>query len=130
MAEFENFKRRTARERAELIQTAAKDTILPLLEVLDDLDRAEKLMENVNDADAIQIIEGNKLVFTKLRNVLYNRGVKAMESVGTTFDTEKHEAITQVDTGGNKKDIVLDEVEKGYYLNDKLIRFAKVVVGN
>lgn len=130
MAEFDNYKKRTAREKVELIQTAARDTIIPLLDVLDDIDRAEKQMENINQDDAPQIIEGNKLVFTKLRNILTSRGLKVMESIGTAFDTEKHEAITQVDTNGEKKDIVLDEVEKGYYLNDKLIRFAKVVVGS
>ena len=128
MAEFENFRRRTAKERLELIQTAGKDVIVSLLDVLDDCDRAEKQMQANTDI-ALQK-EGILLVFNKIRNTLQSKGVNAMESVNTVFDTEKHEAITEVHAP--KKDMigkVLDEVQKGYYLNDKIIRFAKVVVG-
>jgi molecular chaperone GrpE len=128
MAEFDNFRRRTAKERLELIQTAGKDVIVSLLDVLDDVDRAEKQLQS-NDDLAVQK-EGIQLVFNKLRSSMQSRGVKPMESVNTEFDVEKHEAITEIPAPSEElKGKVVDEVVKGYYLNDKLIRFAKVVVG-
>jgi molecular chaperone GrpE len=126
-AEFDNFKKRNARERLELMQTAGKDIVVSLLDVLDDCDRAEKQIEATPDAE--QVKEGVRLVFNKLRKTLEARGVKAMKSIGTEFDVEKHEAVTEVEAGKDKKGKVVDEIMKGYYLNDKLIRFAKVVVG-
>jgi molecular chaperone GrpE len=126
-ADFDNFKRRTAKERIELSQTAGKETIVSLLEVLDDCDRAEKQMKATQEIAALT--EGTLLVFNKLRNILQQKGLKAMESLHTEFDVEKHEAITEVEMGDNLKGKVVDELEKGYYLNDKIIRFAKVVVG-
>ena len=129
MAEFDNFRRRTAKERLDLIQTAGKDVIVSLLEVLDDCDRAEKQL-NTNADIAVQK-EGVQLVFNKIRSNLQSKGVKAMESIHTEFDVEKHEAITEIPAPTPElKGKILDEVMKGYYLNDKLIRFAKVVVGN
>ncbi len=128
MAEFDNFRRRTAKEKLELMQTAGKDVIISLLDVLDDCDRAEKQLEATDDI-ALQK-EGILLVFNKLRTTLQNKGVKAMQSINTDFDVEKHEAITEIPAPSEKmKGKVIDEVEKGYYMNDKLIRFAKVVVG-
>ena len=126
-AEFDNYKRRTAKERIELIQTAGKDVIVSLLDVLDDCDRAEKQMQSTDDVAPIK--EGVQLVFNKLRTTLQQRGVKAMETINHEFDVEKHEAITEVPGTEDQKGKVIDEVIKGYYLNDKLIRFAKVVVG-
>lgn len=126
-AEFDNFKRRNAKERVELIQTAGKDVIISLLEVMDDCDRAEKQLNESNDI-AVQK-EGVQLVFNKLRNKLQGKGLKAMESINTEFDVEKHEAITEIEVPESMKGKVVDEIEKGYYLNDKIIRFAKVVVG-
>ncbi len=127
-AEFDNFKRRNARERIELIQTAGKEVITSLLEVLDDCDRAEKQIQSSTDIE--QIKEGIQLVFNKLRNSLQSRGLKQMESIHTPFDVEKHEAITEIPAPTKYlKDKVIDEIQKGYYLNDKIIRFAKVVVG-
>ena len=126
-AEFDNFKRRNAKERLELIQTAGKDVISALLEVLDDCDRAEKQIEESNDISTNK--EGVQLVFNKLRSTLQARGLKVMESINTDFDVEKHEAITEVDVPEKQKGKVVDEIEKGYYLNNKIIRFAKVVVG-
>ena len=127
VAEFDNFKRRNAKERMELIQTAGKDVITSLLEILDDCDRAEKQMDSDNPE---QIKEGVQLVFNKLRTTLQARGLKPMESIDTEFDVHKHEAIAEVPAGDeSKKGKVIDEIVKGYYLNDKLIRFAKVIVG-
>ena len=127
-AEFDNYRRRSSKERLELIQTAGKEVISSLLQVLDDSDRAEKQMQETNDLN--QVKEGVTLVFNKLRKTLQAQGLKAMESLGTDFDVEKHEAITEVPVEDKKlKGKVVDDVEKGYYLNDKLIRFAKVVVG-
>jgi len=128
MAEFENFKRRTAKERVDLIQTAGKDVIVSLLDVMDDCDRAEKQL-NGSDDIAVQK-EGIQLVFNKIRTTLHAKGLKAMESIDQAFDVELHEAITEVPVpDASKKGKVIDEVTKGYYLNDKIIRFAKVVVG-
>ena len=128
MAEFENFKRRTAKERVDLIQTAGKDVIVSLLDVMDDCDRAEKQL-NGSDDIAVQK-EGIQLVFNKIRATLQSKGLKAMESINQPFNVELHEAITEVPVpDASKKGKVIDEVTKGYYLNDKIIRFAKVVVG-
>jgi molecular chaperone GrpE len=128
MAEFDNFRRRTAKENLELRQTAAKDVIVSLLDVLDDSERAEKQLNGTDDIKKQK--EGVQLVFDKLRNTLQQKGLKAMDSLHKDFDVEKHEAIAEIDAPKDKlKGKVLDEVQKGYYLNDKLIRFAKVVVG-
>jgi molecular chaperone GrpE len=127
-AEFDNYKRRSAKERIELIQTAGKEVITSLLDVLDDSERAEKQLQTSTDLE--QIRKGIELVFSKLRSTLQAKGLKAMESINTDFDVEKHEAITEIPAPSEKlKDKVVDEVQKGYYLNDKIIRFAKVVVG-
>lgn len=126
-AEFDNFRRRNAKERMELIQTAGKDVIADLLVVLDDSERAQKQMENTDDV--VQIREGVQLVFSKLRNTLSAKGLKPMNAVGTEFNPDLHEAITEINAGDEMKSKVVDEVQKGYYLNDKIIRHAKVVVG-
>lgn len=128
-AEFDNYKRRTAKERLELIQTAGKDVIADLLDVLDDCDRAQKQLEN--DAAAAGVKEGVMLVFNKLRNSLQQKGLKAMQAVNEEFNPDLHEAITEIPAPTPElKGKVIDEVVKGYYLNDKIIRHAKVVVGN
>lgn len=128
VAEFDNFRKRTAKERLELMQTAGKDVIVPMLEVMDDCDRAEKQINSSEDVAAIK--EGIRLVFQKLRSTLSGRGVKAMETKGQEFNADIHEAITEIPAPSDElKGKVIDEIEKGYYLNDKIIRFAKVVVG-
>ena len=128
VAEFDNFKRRNAKERMELIQTAGKEVITSMLDVLDDCDRAEKQIQSTEDLE--QIKQGVQLVFNKLRTTMQAKGLKQMESINTDFDVEKHEAITEIPAPApNLIDKVVDEVQKGYYLNDKIIRFAKVVVG-
>src|ERR1700761_7354321 len=126
-AEFDNFRKRSARENLDLRQTAGKEVIISLLDVLDDCDRAEKQLQSTGD---LALKEGVQLVFSKLRSVLQSKGLKPMQSVNTEFDVEKHEAITEIPVQDPAlKGKVIDEVQKGYYLNDKIIRFAKVVVG-
>ncbi len=128
-AEFDNYKRRTIKERAELLQTAGKDVLQSLLPVLDDFERALKSMETANDVSSVK--EGVLLVQSKLKNILTQKGVKEMESIGQPFDADIHEAITNIPAPDDSmKGKVIDQVEKGYYLNDKVIRFAKVVVGS
>jgi molecular chaperone GrpE len=127
-ADFDNFKRRNAKERVELIQTAGREVIQSLLEVMDDCDRAERQMQKSDDV--AQIREGIQLVFSKLRNTMQSKGVKEMKTIGEEFNADFHEAITEIPVTDDKmKGKVVDEVEKGYTLNDKIIRFAKVVVG-
>lgn len=127
VAEFDNFRKRNAKERLELIQTAGKEVIGSLLEVLDDCDRAEKQLQNTQD---VPVKEGVQLVFNKLRNTLQARGLKPMKTIGTEFNPDQHEAITEIPAATDDlRGKVIDEVEKGYYLSDKIIRFAKVVVG-
>lgn len=127
-AEFDNYKRRTNKERMDLLQTAGKDVLVSLLPVVDDFDRALKSMESATDVNAVK--EGIILVQNKLKSILSQKGLKEMESVGTVFDAEIHEAITNIPAPSDElKGKVIDEIEKGYYLNDKVIRFAKVVVG-
>ena len=128
MAEFENFRRRTAKERLDLIQTAGKDVIVSMLEVMDDCDRAEKQLNSTDDISLQK--EGIQLVFNKVRSTLQSKGVTPMESLHKDFNVELHEAITEIPVTDNKqKGKVVDEITKGYFLNDKIIRFAKVVVG-
>lgn len=128
VAEFDNFKRRSAKERIELIQTAGKDVVTELLDVLDDCDRAQKQLETSTDVEAIK--QGVLLVFNKLRNTLQARGVKPMDATNQEFNPDLHEAITEIPAPTEEmKGKVVDEVIKGYYLNDKIIRHAKVVVG-
>jgi len=127
-ADFDNFKRRNAKERVELIQTAGREVIQSLLEVMDDCDRAERQMQKSDDV--AQIREGIQLVFSKLRNTMQSKGVKEMKTIGEEFNADFHEAITEIPVTDDKmRGKVVDEVEKGYTLNDKIIRFAKVVVG-
>jgi molecular chaperone GrpE len=127
LAEFDNYKRRSARERIELSQTAGREIIVSLLDVLDDCDRAEKQLQQDNST---KDLSGVLLVFNKLRTLLQNRGLRAMESLHTEFDVEKQEAISEVPAPSpDLRGKVIAEVMKGYYLNDKIIRFAKVIVG-
>lgn len=127
-AEFDNFKRRTAQERRDLLQTASKDVLVNLLPVLDDFERALKAMETASDVPAVK--EGVELIFHKFKNILGQEGLKEMESKGNSFDADLHEAITSTPAPSEDlKGKVIDEIEKGYFLNDKVIRFAKVVVG-
>ncbi len=129
MAEFENFKKRTRTERIELIKTANADAIKSMITVLDDFDRAQKAIEQSTDVAAIK--DGLNLVHHKLKTTLVSQGLKELEnSIGKVFDTDLHEAVTNIPAPTEElKGKVVDELEKGYLLNDKVIRFAKVVVG-
>jgi len=126
VAEFENFKKRSSKERIDLIQTAGKEVIVDMLEVLDDCERAEKQMSTLDE----KAKEGVMLVFNKLKSLLIAKGLKPMETINREFDPDIHEAITEIPAPTEKqKGKVVDEIQKGYYLNDKIIRYAKVVVG-
>ena len=128
VAEFDNFRRRSAKEKVELIQTAGKEVITDLLDVLDDCDRAQKQIEKSEDNKEIK--DGVLLVFNKLRNILSAKGLKPMQTIHEEFNPDLHEAITEISApNDNLKGKILDEVVKGYYLNDKIIRHAKVVIG-
>lgn len=127
-AEFDNFKKRTSKERIDLIKTAGQEVVVAMLPVLDDFERALKQMEKAQDVAAVK--EGVELVFNKMKSVLEQKGLKPMDSVQTEFNADLHEAITEIPAPTDDlKGKVVDEVEKGYYLFDKIIRFAKVVVG-
>ena len=127
-AEFDNFRRRTAKEKIEFAKTAGEDLMLALLPVLDDMDRARQAMETSTDVEAVK--QGLELVFHKFGNTLQQKGLKAIDAIGQEFDVEQHEAITQIPAPGpDMKGKVIDQVEKGYTLGEKVIRFAKVVIG-
>jgi molecular chaperone GrpE len=127
-AEFDNFRRRSSKEKLEMIQSANEQLLIALLPVADDFERAEKAFKERNDKEA----EGFFLIQNKLKKTLEQYGVKSMEfSKETPFNPDLHEAITQVPASDEKlKGKIMDVVEKGYLLNDKVIRFAKVIVGS
>lgn len=128
VAEFDNFKKRNAREKIEMSQTANKEVIISLLDILDDCERAIKQLETFGDMTVFR--DGVMLVFGKLKGSLQARGLKEMDSLHAEFNTDLHEAITEIAAPDDHlKGKVLDNVQKGYYLNDKIIRHAKVVVG-
>ncbi len=128
-SEFENFRRRTAREKLEMINTASEGIIVSLLPVMDDFERAQKALEESKDHKASK--EGFELIYNKFKNILTQKGLKPMEDKeGTEFNTEFHEAISQMHVEKKKlKGKIIDVVEKGYFLDEKVIRFAKVVIG-
>ena len=128
MAEFDNFRRRTAQEKLELVSMASTDTIKGLLPVLDDCERALKVLLESNDSDAAK--EGTELIFSKLMNYLKSKGLAVIEAMNQPFDTDLHEAVAQFPVQDEEqKGKVFDVVQTGYTLNGKVIRFAKVVVG-
>lgn len=127
MSEFENYKRRTSKERLELFKTASKDLVVELLPVLDDFERGLQVMETATDMGSVK--QGVDLVYTKFRQVLQGKGLSPIEATGTTFDPELHEAISQAPAGEEQVNKVIQEVEKGYRLGDTVVRYAKVIVG-
>lgn len=128
LAEFDNYKKRTIKEKIDLMRNAAQDTLTSLLPVLDDFDRAKKIADDETSSE--QFSEGVSLVYQKLYAALLQKGLHPMETNGEAFDPEFHEAITEI--AAPSKDLkgkIIDTIEKGYKLNDKIIRHAKVVVG-
>ncbi len=121
-ADFDNFRKRTNRERLDLIQNASKDVLTNLLPILDDMERAMKASDGSGD--------GFKLIYNKFKSTLDQFGLKVMEAQGEAFDADLHEAITEIPAPNKSmKGKVVDVIERGYYLNDKILRYAKVVVG-
>ncbi|RIW16410.1 nucleotide exchange factor GrpE [Algoriphagus lacus] len=128
-SDFENFRKRTAKERIDLIKTASEDVLKELIPVVDDFERAFKASEG--ETDPVKIREGNHLIFHKLVRVLESKGLKAMEDLaGKPFNPDTQEAITQIPSPSEEmKGMVIDVVEKGYTLGEKVVRYAKVVTG-
>ncbi len=127
-SEFDNYKRRTSKERLDLLKTANQEMVVALLPVVDDFERARNAMQNAQEVNSVK--EGVELIFNKLASILQQKGLKPMETINTEFDADKHEAITEIPAPTPAlKGKVVDEVTKGYYLHDKVIRFAKVVIG-
>src|ERR1039458_6228947 len=126
-ADFENFRRRTNKEKSELIMYGNKELLLKILPVYDDFERAIELMQKSDNKEAA--MEGINLIFNKFTSVLQQIGLKEIEANGEEFDPEIHEAITKIHVSPEMKGKVVDSVQKGYLLNDKIIRHTKVVVG-
>ncbi|CAA6802886.1 MAG: Heat shock protein GrpE [uncultured Aureispira sp.] len=125
-AEFDNYRKRTSKERQNIIKLAAKDSLGALLPAVDDFGRAIRLAEDSEE----KIPEGVILIYNKLFKALEQQGIKEMETTGQDFDPELHEALTKIPAPSEElKGKVIDTIEKGYYLNDKIIRYAKVVIG-
>lgn len=128
-SEFENYKKRVSRDRIEMSKTAGTDIFVSLLPVLDDFERANKALNELPEAVAAR--EGINLIYSKLKNTLLQKGLLEMKSSGEVFDSDLHEAVTMAAAPGPEmKGKVLEELEKGYFLNGKVIRHAKVVVGS
>ncbi len=128
-SDFDNYRKRTAKERIELAKTAGEDFFKAVLPVLDDFERGLKAMNEAADVNALK--EGVDLIYNKLNNTLTAKGLEPLTSIGNTFDADIHEAITNIPAPSeDMKGKVIDEVERGYALNGKVIRYAKVIVGN
>lgn len=128
-SEFDNFRKRTLKEKIDLSRTASEDVIKELLPVLDDFDRAVASMENTDKIEAVK--EGILLIHSKMKSVFTSKGLQEIKSVGEEFNTDFHEAITSIPAPTEDlKNKVIDEIQKGYMLHDKVIRFSKVVTGS
>ena len=126
-AEFDNFRKRTLREKMELVQSGSAECVKNFLPLMDDLQRALEAIEKSNDLEALR--EGVKLIAQKFRETLKKQNVKEIEALGLELDTDHHEAVTRFDAGKEKKGKIVDVVQPGYKMGDKVLRFAKVVVG-
>jgi len=127
-SEFDNYRKRTIKEKIDLQKSASQDLIADLLPVIDDFERALQAFEEHKADD--ETIKGIELIYNKLFNLLIQKGLEPMNSMGTEFNTDYHEAITNIQVDDDMKGKVVDVIQKGYLLNDKVLRFAKVVVGN
>jgi molecular chaperone GrpE len=129
-AEFDNFRRRSLKEKMELIKTAGEDILLNILPVMDNFERALKAIGQNENENNVAIKEGILLIYNNFRDFLSQRGVRELEAIGKEFDTDLHEAITKIPAPNEEmKGKVVDVIEKGYLMHEKIIRFAKVVVG-
>ena len=126
-AEFDNFRKRTLREKMELVQSGSAECVKNFLPLMDDLQRALEAIEKSNDLEALR--EGVKLIAQKFRETLKKQNVKEIEALGLELDTDLHEAVARFDAGKEKKGKIVDVVQPGYKMGDKVLRFAKVVVG-
>lgn len=127
-AEFDNYRKRTLKERSDLLKTASGDTLSGMLPVLDDLERAMASMQKATDVSAV--LEGVKLIYSKLQEFLKNKGVVEIDAMNQVFDTDLHEALTKIPAPSeDMKGKVVDVIQKGYKIEGKVIRYAKVVVG-
>jgi molecular chaperone GrpE len=127
-AEFDNYRKRTLKEKADLLKMAGEESLTRILPVMDDFERAIGSMDSAKEIEPVK--EGIKLIYNKFKDILSQQGLKEIESGNKEFNTDLHEAITKVPAPGEElKGKVLEVVQKGYYLNDKVIRFAKVIVG-
>lgn len=127
-AEFDNYRKRTLKEKAELIKFASEEVLKDLLPVIDDLDRALKAIETANDINAVK--EGISLIVNKFNDFLKAKGVKEIDAIGKELDTDLHEAITKIPVQDDaQKGKIVDVIQKGYMLHEKVMRFSKVVVG-
>lgn len=126
-AEFDNFRKRTLREKMELVQSGSAECVKNFLPLMDDLQRALEAIEKSNDLEALR--EGVKLIAQKFRETLKKQNVKEIEALGLELDTDHHEAVARFDAGKEKKGKIVDVVQPGYKMGDKVLRFAKVVVG-
>ncbi len=127
-AEFDNYRKRTLKEKADLVRLAGEEILTELLPVMDDFDRALQNLDGTNEIEAIR--KGVEIIHTKLTDYLRRKGVKEIEAMGDEFSTDMHEAVTKIPVDEkNKKGKIVDVIEKGYMLHDKVIRYAKVVVG-
>jgi len=127
-AEFDNYRKRTLKERMELLKTANESMLISLLPVVDDFDRANQTLDLVEEGSPVK--DGVKLIYSKFQEFLKQNGVKEIEATGQNFDTDLHEAITKIPAPTEELiGKIVDVVQKGYYLNDKIIRFSKVIIG-
>jgi molecular chaperone GrpE len=127
-AEYDNYRKRTLKEKMDLVKNAGEDILSNFLPILDNMDRAKKSIDETSDIDSVK--EGITLIHKNLKDFIASRGVKEIEAIGKDFDTDLHEAVTKIPAPDKKqKGKVIDVIEKGYKLNDKVIRYAKVVVG-
>lgn len=127
VAEYDNFRKRTAKEKIDLRESAKSSVILDFIPVIDDMDRAMAHLDDIKDIDAT--VEGIKLIYQKFTDFLKSQGVQEIEALNTDFDLDFHEAVTRFPADEDNKGKVIDIVQKGYKLNDKVIRYSKVVVG-
>lgn len=127
-AEFDNYRKRTLKEKMEIIKAGGEKVLTEIIPLIDDFERALETVQNAHDKEAI--VEGMELIYAKFVNFINQQGVKEIETIGEPFDSDKFEAVTTIPVQDeSQKDMVVDCIQKGYILNDKILRFPKVIVG-